>query len=332
MSSPASIRLETRLLVRMGGAVLLARPPDDTWHMLPGGPVEPGENTEQALARHVAGLGGLGVLGAAPAHRPAGRPGGPAAVRPPGWRFVGAAEHAGGELGNAADLARGHALTILFAAEWPAAVPVPSGWQGYDLVPVESDLLITTRIRPLPVATAVRRWAIEEWPVWRGIAPGAGEVGRLGRRLSVASLRAQLAARREELRGHAFRDAAVAMCALVTAADGRVDPAEREGLRAFVASDPVMSHFPPDDLEALFDEHLRRLVTDPQAGRAAAFAEIAKVRNRPAEAAAVIHLGEVIGRVDGEYVASEQAVVLEAVHVLRLDAAEFATHAARRIA
>ncbi|OHV20293.1 NUDIX hydrolase [Parafrankia soli] len=335
MSSPASIRLETRLLVRVGGSVLLARPPDDTWHVLPGGPVEPEEHTEQALARHVAGLGDLGSLGAAPARRPAGRLGGPSATRPPGWRFVGAAEHAehaGGDLGSAAGLGQAHTLTILFAAEWPAGVPVPPGWQGYDLALVESGLLLTTRIRPLPVGAAVRRWAMDEWPVWRGIAPGAGEVGRLGRRLSVASLRAQLAARREELRGNAFRDAAVAMCALVTAADGRVDPAEREGLRAFVASDPVMSHFPPDELEALFDAHLRRLVTDPQAGRAAAFAEIAKVRNRPTEAAAVIHLGEVIGRVDGEFVASEQAVVLEAVQVLRLDPAEFGMHSARRIA
>lgn len=301
MSAPTLIRLEARLLIRHGDSVLLAGEPGGAWHVLPGGPVSPGENTEHALARHLAGL----------------LPGG-------GWRFLGAAEHAGADLGNASDPRAGHALTIMFTADWPAGAPVPTTWQGHDLVPIDAGLLVTTRIRPLPVAIAVRRWVLDEWPLWRGIAPGAGEVGRLGRRLSVASLRAQLSARREELRGNAFRDAAVAMCALVTAADGKVDPAEREGLRAFVASDPVMSNFPPDELETLFDAHLRRLVDEPEAGRAAALAEIAKVRNRKAEAAAVIYLGEVIGRVDGEYVASERAAVLDAVNALGLDPAEFA--------
>ncbi|CUU53538.1 Tellurite resistance protein [Parafrankia irregularis] len=313
MSPPALIRLEARLLVRVGDSVLLARSPGDDWHELPGGPVPPGENTERALARALAGLAGGVVLG------------GPAAVgQSGGWRFLGATEHAGDALGNAAAPQVAHTLTILFAADWSDGAPVPPTWQGRDLVLVDAGLLVATRLRPLPVATAVRRWVLDEWPLWRGMASGVGDVGRLGRRLSVASLKAQLAARREELRGNAFRDAAVAMCALVTAADGRVDPAEREGLRAFVASDPVMSHFAPDELEALFDAHLTRLVSDPTQGRATALAEIAKVRNRPAEAAAVIALGEVIGRVDGEFVVSEQAVVLDAVNVLGLDPAEFA--------
>ncbi|WP_026311507.1 TerB family tellurite resistance protein [Parafrankia elaeagni] len=313
MSTPALMRLEARLLIRSGDSVLLARPSGGAWHELPGGPVPPGEDTERALSRQ------LGALAARLA------PGAGGAAPAPAWRFLGAAEHAGEDLGTAAGPAvAAHTLTVLFAVDWPAGHPVPSDWQGHDLVLVDAGLLVATRIRPLPVATAVRRWVIEEWPVWRGMAANAGEVGRLGRRLSVASLRAQLSARREDLRSSAFRDAAVAMCALVTAADGKIDPAERDGLRAFVASDPVMSQFSAEELEARFDAHLSRLVEDPPAGRAAAIADIAKVRNRPAEAAAVIHLGEVIGRIDGEFVHSEQAVVLDAVHALGLDAAEFA--------
>jgi tellurite resistance protein len=143
----------------------------------------------------------------------------------------------------------------------------------------------------------------------------------------VAALRAQVAARREELRGRPFRDAAVAMCALVTAADGRVDPAERDGLRAFVATDPVMASFPAGDLEELFDAHLARLEADFPAGKRAALAEIVKVRGKISEAAAVIRIGEVIGRIDGAYVPSEQAVVREAVDALGLDPAEFCVQA-----
>ena len=289
------------MLVRVGDSVVLALPQDDIWHILPGGPVEPGESTEHALARQ---LGELDV---------------------PGLKreFLGAAEHAGGELGNASDPKVGHTLTVLFTADWPAGTPLPAAWNGHRLVTVDARVLIATRLRPLPVAAAVRRWLMEQWPVWRGMTPSAGDTGRLGRRLSVASLRAQLAARRASLRSNAFRDAAVAICALVTAADGRIDPAEREALRAFVASDPVMSNFPPHELEALFDTHLARLSADFSAGREAALGEIAKVRGRPAEAAALVHLGEVIGRSDGEFVASEQAVLRDAIEVLGLDPAEF---------
>ncbi|WP_242418037.1 TerB family tellurite resistance protein, partial [Frankia sp. CpI1-P] len=60
------------------------------------------------------------------------------------------------------------------------------------------------------------------------------------------------------------------------------------------------------------------------AGRHAALAEIAKVRGRVAQAVAVVRIGQVIGLVDGEFVASERAVVREAALALGLEPAEFA--------
>jgi tellurite resistance protein len=229
-------------------------------------------------------------------------------------QFVGAAETtaAGGST----------TVTVLFAAAWPRGTPVPEAWQGHRVTAAHVDVLLSTRLAPLPVAWVVRRWLADGWPMWRG-EPAAQGGGWARLRPSVASLRAQLAGRREALHGGEFRDAAVAMCALVTAADGRIDPAEQEGMLAFVANDPVMAHFPTAEVQELFDAHLARLTTDFPTGKAAALADIAKVRGRASEARAVIQVGEVIGRIDGAFAASERAVVREAIDALGLDPADF---------
>jgi tellurite resistance protein len=316
MGVPAAVRLDVRLVAGEGGRIVLARPAGDAWFVLPGGPVAAGEDVEPALARHLDGLGG------------------PTAAE---WRFAGAVEHTdaldtrgaspgasgGSPAGSTEGPLAGHTLTLLFAADWPAGVAVPATWQGYTVATVDAGALIATRLRPLPVASAVRRWLAEGWPSWRGIPPAVA-ASRRRLRPSVASLRAQLAALRVDLRSRPFRDAAVAMCALVTAADGRVDPAERDGLRAFVATDPVMANFPADELEDLFDAHLARLQADFAEGKRAALTEIAKVRGRIAEATAVIRIGEVIGRIDDSFPQVEQAVVRDAAKTLGLDPAEFA--------
>jgi tellurite resistance protein len=314
MGAPTAVRLDVRLVAGEGGRIVLARPAGDVWFVLPGGPVAAGEGVEPALARHLDGWGG------------------PTAAR---WRFAGAVEHTdapddhGGYVGppsasgdSSAGLSAGHALTLLFAADWPTGAAVPASWQGCAVTAVDADALIATRLRPLPVAWAVRRWLAEGWPSWRGIPPAVAATRRL--RPSVASMRAQLTAMRGELRTRPFRNAAVAMCALVTAADGRVDAAERDGLRAFVATDPVMASFPADELEELFDAHLARLQADFDEGKRAAMTEIVKVRGRIAEATSVVRIGEVIGRIDGTFPPVEQAVVREAAKALGLDPAEFA--------
>ncbi len=304
------VRLDVRLVTRDGDRIVLARPAGNAWNVLPGGAVAAGEDMQPALARHLDGLGGLTAAD---------------------WRFVGAVEHtdtpdaAGPSSAEPAEEGpAGHVLTVLFAADWPVGVTVPPSWQGCALATVNIDLLIATRLRPVPVAWVVRRWLAEGWPLWRGIPPADAEAAWRRLRPSVASLRAQLAARRDELRGRPFRDAAVAMCALVAAADGRIDPAERDGLRAFVATDPIMANFTVDELEELFDVHLARLQADFAAGKRTALAEIVKVRGRVAEATAVIRIGEVIGRIDGTFPPVEQAVIWEAAEALGLDPAEFA--------
>jgi tellurite resistance protein TerB len=90
----------------------------------------------------------------------------------------------------------------------------------------------------------------------------------------------------------------------------------------------VLSAFPPDELERVFDRHVDALRTDFAAGKAAALRAVAEVRGRPAEARAVVKIGAVIGRADGIFDDTERAVVREAIDVLGLDPADFAVQAA----
>jgi len=330
MAAPPAIRLDVRLVARSAGRLLLTREPEQAWHALPGGPVDPAHGVQRSLADHLGDLAGPlspprpPFAGGAPSPADMGR------ASAPGWRFAGAVEHTG-DAGDAGDAdpaseswTRGtpgtdHVLTLLFAADWPADIPTPTSWQDREVVAVRLDDLVVTRLAPQPVAWAARRWLADGQPVWRPLAPGAARAAWYGARPPVATLRGQLAARRDQLRGRRFRDAAVAMCALVAAADGRIDPAERDGLRAFLATDPVMTNFPADELERAFDAHLDALTADPEGGKHAILADIGRVRGRPAEATAVLRLGEVIGRIDGAFPPVEQDVLAEAAHTLGLD-------------
>ncbi|WP_051872160.1 tellurite resistance TerB family protein [Streptomyces sclerotialus] len=135
-------------------------------------------------------------------------------------------------------------------------------------------------------------------------------------------MQAQLAARKNELRSGAFRDASMAMCALVAAADGIIDPAERSRVTQLIATNEVLQNFAADDLQRRFEESLDRLAPDFTAGKAAVLHEVAKVK-KPSEARAVIQIGIVIGGADGQFVESERAVVREVCQTLGLDPGDF---------
>ncbi|MBL1096408.1 tellurite resistance TerB family protein [Streptomyces coffeae] len=140
---------------------------------------------------------------------------------------------------------------------------------------------------------------------------------------SVQMMQSQLLAKKNDVRSGAFRDAGMAMCALVAAADGAVDPAERQRVAQLITLHEGLQNFPADDLLRRFDAYLDQLVADFDRGKADALQEVAKARKKPAEARAVIQLGIVIGGADGDFDTTEQAVVREACRALDLPPAEF---------
>ncbi|MFJ1566539.1 tellurite resistance TerB family protein [Streptomyces erythrochromogenes] len=140
---------------------------------------------------------------------------------------------------------------------------------------------------------------------------------------SAQQMQTQLEAKKNELKSGAFRDASMAMCALVAAADGTIDDSERRRVAHLIAANEVLQNFPAADLQTRFDDYLNTLTADFDFGKVSILQEIAKAKKKPAEARAVIQIGIVIGGADGDFDKSEQAVVREACYTLDLPPHEF---------
>ncbi|CAL9409241.1 hypothetical protein SUDANB106_01632 [Streptomyces sp. enrichment culture] len=153
-----------------------------------------------------------------------------------------------------------------------------------------------------------------------GSRPGSGGGSKAQ---LVGLLKSQLASVKAELKSGAYRDASMAMCALVAAADGHVDPSERQRMESMIVGNDVLQNFPPEQLRQRFNRHVDRLTADFQAGRAEALQEIAKAAKKPAEARAVVQTGIVIAGADGHIDQSEQQAIREACAALGLSPEEF---------
>lgn len=140
---------------------------------------------------------------------------------------------------------------------------------------------------------------------------------------SASQMQTQLVAKKNDLKSGAFRDASMAMCALVAAADGTVDPSERQRVAQLIATNEVLQNFDAEDLRRRFEENLTKLTADFAFGKVSVLQEVAKAKKKPAEARAVIQIGIVIGGADGDFDKDEQAVVREACFTLDLPPHEF---------
>ncbi|MEU5287689.1 tellurite resistance TerB family protein [Streptomyces sp. CA-278952] len=140
---------------------------------------------------------------------------------------------------------------------------------------------------------------------------------------SASSMQTQLEAKKNDLKSGSFRDASMAMCALVAAADGSIDPSERQRVATLISTNDVLRNFPADDLQRRFNAYVDQLTADFAFGKVNVLQEIAKAKKKPTEARAVVQIGIVIGGADGDFDPSEQAVVREACFALDLPPHEF---------
>ncbi|WP_039933199.1 tellurite resistance TerB family protein [Streptomyces viridochromogenes] len=152
---------------------------------------------------------------------------------------------------------------------------------------------------------------------------GGTRSGGGGKAQLVGLFKTQLGSLKNELKSGAYRDASMAMCALVAAADGSVDPAERQQVESMILSNDVLQNFPPEQLRQRFNKHVDQLTMNFQHGKAEAMQEIAKTAKKPTEARAVIQTGMVIAGADGHFSQAEATVLREACAALGVSPAEF---------
>jgi len=133
----------------------------------------------------------------------------------------------------------------------------------------------------------------------------------------------QLKTKAGQFKSKEFANASMAMCALIAAADGKVDPSERSKTAALITSNDVLEIFPPSELRDKFDWYLDRLARDYDFGKVEAIATIAKLKAKQDQARAVIQIGIIIGGADGDFDADERRAVKDACHAVGIAPAEF---------
>lgn len=95
----------------------------------------------------------------------------------------------------------------------------------------------------------------------------------------------QLKTKTSQFQNKEFKNASMAMCALIAAADGSIDPSERQKTAALIMSNESLAVFPPDELREQFDWYCSKLSSDYEFGKVEATATIAKLKSKQDQAA-----------------------------------------------
>ncbi|RIJ77741.1 Tellurite resistance TerB [Nakamurella silvestris] len=120
-----------------------------------------------------------------------------------------------------------------------------------------------------------------------------------------------------------FANASMAMCALIAAADGSIDPQERSKTAALITSNDVLSIFPPAELRQTFDTYCDKLQNDYDFGKVEVIGVISKLKKKQDQARAVLQIGIIIGGSDGNFDEHERKAVKEACFAVGIAPAEF---------
>jgi len=142
-------------------------------------------------------------------------------------------------------------------------------------------------------------------------------------RARAQAMTTQLQAKTGQFKNKEFANGAMAMCALIAAADGSIDNAERAKVSALITSNEALKVFPQAELTQKFDFYASKLQSNFDFGKLEATQTIAKLKTKPDQARAVIQIGIIIGGADGNFDDYEKAAVRDACHTLSIPPAEF---------
>ncbi len=136
-------------------------------------------------------------------------------------------------------------------------------------------------------------------------------------------MNSQLKTKTSQLKSKEFANGSMAMCALIAAADGSIDAAERQKTAALIMSNDVLAVFPPEELRTKFDFYCDKLSKDFDFGKVEAIGTIAKLKGKQDQGRAVIQIGIIIGGADGNFDDDEKKAVKEACFAVGIAPSEF---------
>ena len=140
---------------------------------------------------------------------------------------------------------------------------------------------------------------------------------------NLKSMSQQLNAKKSQLMTREFAHGAMAICALIAAADGSIDACEKEKTLELITTNEALSIFDPAELTEIFDGYVSRLETNYDLGKVEAVKVISKLKGKPEKARAMIQLGIVIGGADGIFDPYERAAVRNACNAVGIAPGEF---------
>ncbi|AFZ67457.1 tellurite resistance TerB family protein [Deinococcus peraridilitoris] len=140
---------------------------------------------------------------------------------------------------------------------------------------------------------------------------------------NVSSLSSNLQTQVSKFKNNDFANASMAVCALIAAADGSIDPAEKQKTAGFIMSSDVLKVFNASELKQKFDGYCQKLEADIDFGRVEVIQAISKLRGKPDQARAVIQVGVIIGGADGHFDELERKALREACNAVGISPSEF---------
>jgi tellurite resistance protein TerB len=140
---------------------------------------------------------------------------------------------------------------------------------------------------------------------------------------NVSSINNSLQTNISKFKNNEFAEASMAICALIAAADGTINSAERQKTAALIVSNETLKIFPALELKQKFDFYCEKLSQDFDFGKVEAIQAIAKLNKKLDQGRAVIQIGIIIGGADGNFDSDEKKVVKEACHAVGINPGEF---------
>ncbi len=120
-----------------------------------------------------------------------------------------------------------------------------------------------------------------------------------------------------------FMDAVVAGCALVAAADGSISAEEKQKMAGFIQRTDELKVFDMQDVIKQFNKFTDNFEFDHMIGKGEALKAIGKIKKNEEGARLLVRVCCAIGLADGDFDASEKAMVQDICTELGLNASEF---------